>query len=274
MAYFKIKRYRRQFTLGYPFSSVLLAAVLGSLIGVGIFVGVGKFGGNNLIQTNGSSPQLDKQIAISAESAVTDVVKNASPAVVSVLDQDAINSSQRGAIGTGFVVSPNGYIVTAAHVVSDTSTKYYVVTQSNDVYPIDKILKDTKNDVALLSITAVGLPTIPLGNSDSLVAGQEVIAIGTILGRLENSVTVGVVSALGRQITAGDPGSASETLNNVIQVDVPLNPGNSGGPLLNLSGEVVGINFAVTQGAQDVGFAVPINFAKNGVISAQVTKTI
>jgi serine protease Do len=122
---------------------------------------------------------------------------------------------------------------------------------------------DTLTDLAIIKIDASNLPTAPIGASTNLEPGQLAIAIGNPLGTFENTVTTGVVSGLGRQITAGDAGQAtSEQLNNLIQTDAAINPGNSGGPLVNSAGQVIGINTAVSQEAQGIGFAIPVDYAK------------
>lgn len=173
---------------------------------------------------------------------------------------------ERGIVGSGFVISPDGFVITNAHVVSDPNQKYFVVGKDQKFHPVEKITRSVDNDIALLKITASNLPSLKLGSSQSLKAGQKVIAIGTALGRLENSVTSGIVSALGREITAQNPFESSQiTLKNIIQTDAAINPGNSGGPLLDLSGEVVGVNFAITQGAENIGFAIPSDAVKEAI---------
>jgi len=203
------------------------------------------------------------------ESAVIDVVDSASPAVVSIL-ADTVEfdiekgpvSSQQG-IGTGFIIEPDGLVLTNDHVVSDRNIKYTVLTKDDKKYPVTKIDRDPSNDFAILKIDAKGLPTLKLGDSDSIKVGQKAVAIGNALGRFTNTVTVGVISGIGRGISASaGPGSLPANLDNVIQTDAALNPGNSGGPLLDLSGNVIGINFAVSTSAENIGFVIPINTIK------------
>ena len=137
------------------------------------------------------------------------------------------------------------------------------------------IYRDPLNDVALLKIDpsqngSEKLVPLTLGDSSNLQVGQYVIAIGTALGELRNTVTTGVVSGLGRGITAGSPYEGSvEQLNNVIQTDAAINPGNSGGPLFNSSGQVIGVNTAVSQNGQNIGFAIPINVIKDSLQNFQ-----
>lgn len=171
-------------------------------------------------------------------------------------------------IGSGFVVSRDGLIVTNKHVVGDTKASYRVFTKENRLYEVEKIYRDPANDLAILKINAPKeeLTPMELGDSSRLKVGQFVIAIGTALGEFRNTVTTGVISGLGRGITAGSPfESYAESLDNVIQTDAAINPGNSGGPLLNSLGQVIGVNVAVAQGAQNIGFALPINVVKSSL---------
>lgn len=162
-------------------------------------------------------------------------------------------------IGSGFIVREDGVIVTNKHVVSGEGD-YTVITNDNKKYPAKNIFQDPLNDLAIIKIEAVDLPVLPLADSDSLSLGQIAIAIGTPLGEFKNTVTTGIVSGLGRGITAGSPYEGFvEKLDNVIQTDAAINPGNSGGPLLNSAGEVIGVNTAVSQEGQNIGFAIPVN---------------
>jgi len=172
-------------------------------------------------------------------------------------------TSQQG-IGTGFIIDSDGIVLTNNHVVSDKSIDYTVLTSEGKKYTVKKIARDPGNDFAILKVDAKGLPTLKFGDSDTLKVGQKVVAIGNALGRFGNTVTVGVVSGKGRGITASSTfGVSAATLEDVIQTDAALNPGNSGGPLLDLSGNVVGINFAISQNAENIGFVIPINKVKN-----------
>lgn len=164
-------------------------------------------------------------------------------------------------IGTGFVVHESGLIVTNRHVVSDTSAEYRIIDNDEQEYPVTRIYRDPLNDLAILQVEGASLPPLSLGDSDAIRVGEPVIAIGTALGQFRHTVTTGVISGLGRGIIAGSRFSA-EMLDNVIQTDAAINPGNSGGPLLNDRGEVIGVNVAVSQGAENVGFALPINVIK------------
>ncbi len=165
--------------------------------------------------------------------------------------------------GSGFIVHPDGLILTNKHVVFDPDAEYTIVTNEGKEYSGKVLSRDPINDVAVLKIAATGLPTVRLGNSDKLDLGQTVIAIGNALGLFTNTVSKGIVSGLGRKISAAmGQGAEMEHLRDVIQTDVAINQGNSGGPLINLDGEVIGINTAIIFGAQNIGFSLPINWAK------------
>lgn len=170
-------------------------------------------------------------------------------------------------IGSGFVVSNDGLVVTNKHVVADTSAGYRIFTRENKLYEVEKIYRDPTNDLAILKVNFPKgeLKSVELGDSSGLEVGQFVIAIGTALGEFRNTVTTGVISGLGRGIIAGSPFEGSESLDNVIQTDAAINPGNSGGPLINSAGQVIGVNVAVASGAQNIGFALPINVVKDSL---------
>lgn len=210
------------------------------------------------------------QVVTTQEQAVEKVVEQSSPAVVSVVTRQVYLDLFRGpvseeaAIGTGFIVRDNGIILTNKHVVDNPNATYTVVLADGKSYEVKKIALDPhpSNDLAIIKIEATGLPTLALGDSAKIKVGQSVVAIGNALGRFTNTVTTGIISGIGRGISAGDSFGQSESLDDVLQTDAALNPGNSGGPLLNLSGEVVGINVAISQTGQNIGFALPINLAK------------
>ncbi len=160
-------------------------------------------------------------------------------------------------VGTGFVFRSDGYILTNNHVV-EGADEIKVTFIDGKEFTGKVIGADALTDIAVVKIDASNLPIIPLGDSDKARVGEWVIAIGNPYG-LSHTVTVGVLSAKGRPIQAGDSGREYE---NFFQTDAAINPGNSGGPLLNLKGEVIGINTAILPYAQGIGFAVPINMAK------------
>ncbi len=165
--------------------------------------------------------------------------------------------------GSGFIVESDGLVLTNKHVVSDSKAEYTVVTNDGGKFPAKILSRDPINDVAILKIDAEGLPIVRLGNAFSLELGASVIAIGNALGLFKNTVSLGIVSGLSRAISAqADPQSAPQEMRGLIQTDAAINPGNSGGPLVNLEGLAIGINAAIVFGAQNIGFAIPINAAK------------
>ena len=178
--------------------------------------------------------------------------------------------------GTGFIISSDGMLITNKHVVTDSAAEYTVYTNDGKKYPAKLLAKDAFQDLAILKIQdteGTVFPVVRLGDSDGIRIGQTAIAIGNALGEFRNTVSVGVISGLGRTVTATGQG-ISETIQDVVQTDAAINPGNSGGPLLNLRGEVIGINTAVASGAQSIGFAIPINKAKRAIESVKMSGKI
>lgn len=176
--------------------------------------------------------------------------------------------------GSGFIVSEDGLILTNKHVVADTKAEYTVLTNDGEKYDAKVLARDPVQDIAIIKISASGLTAAKLGDSDSIKLGQTAIVIGNALGEFRNTVSVGVISGLSRTITASGEGFGTETIQGVIQTDAAINPGNSGGPLLNLKGEVIGVNTAVVSGAENIGFAIPINQAKRDINSVKLTGSI
>jgi len=249
----------------------------------------------NLDTQNKDQVRIEYMPQTTQEEAVIKAVKDYSPAVVSIIitkdmpiyeqyytapsdtfdpfgfwegfqmpqmRQKGTQKQEVGA-GTGFIVSEGGILVTNKHVVSDANAQYTVIMADGSKYPAKVLALDPVQDLAIVQITGQEgkkFPSVKLGNSDNVQIGQSVIAIGNTLGEFDNTVSVGVISGLRRSITASGGGN-SETLDNLIQTDAAINEGNSGGPLLNLKGEVIGVNTAVASGAENVGFVLPINFA-------------
>jgi len=165
--------------------------------------------------------------------------------------------------GSGFIVDSSGIVLTNRHVVSDPQAEYIVVLNEEEKCEAKVLARDQIHDVAILKINKKNLPTIPLGDSAKLELGQTAIAIGNVLGAFRDTVSVGVVSGLSREISAGDVNTKRITkLRGLIQTDAAINPGNSGGPLIDISGKAIGINTAMVFFAENVGFALPINNAK------------
>lgn len=170
--------------------------------------------------------------------------------------------------GSGFIISSDGLVITNKHVVYDEDAEYTVLTNDGQKYSAPVLARDPIQDIAVLKISATDLPTVKLGNSDKLRIGQTVIAIGNALGEFRNTVSAGVISGLARSVTATG-GGISEQLEEVIQTDAAINRGNSGGPLLNLYGEVIGVNTAMALGAENIGFAISINKVKRAIVDVQ-----
>ncbi len=204
-----------------------------------------------------ASPKADANVA---HVSVADLVERLTPSVVNlstvrVVKNPRLNRdfTQKG-MGSGFIISDDGYIFTNNHVVNKAS-RIKVKLSDGKEYDAEVKGTDPNTDIALIKINAPGrLPYVRMGDSDRLRIGDGVFAIGNPLG-LNHTVTSGIISAKGREIGAGP-------YDNFIQTDASINPGNSGGPLCNLSGEVVGINTAIIAQAQGIGFAIPINMAK------------
>ncbi len=165
--------------------------------------------------------------------------------------------------GSGFFVEGKGIILTNKHVMSDPKAEYTVIVNDGAKYPAEILSIDPVNDVAILKIAAQEVPVVPLGDASKLELGESVIAIGNALGIFKNTVSLGIVSGLSRSISAReDPKAPAQELRGLIQTDAAINPGNSGGPLVDLRGNAVGVNAAIVFGAQNIGFAIPINAAK------------
>jgi S1-C subfamily serine protease len=209
------------------------------------------------------APQQDPAPQIT-QGSVVDIMKAISPAVVTI-QADGITSTdpttgmtgQGTAVGSGVIFDANGLILTNRHVVSGDPSKLTVTLKDGRSFGASIYGVDTLTDLAIVKVDATGLPTAPMGDSAAIEVGQQAIAIGSPLGEFTDSVTSGIVSALGRSID-----TAEESLTNLIQTDTAINPGNSGGPLLDASGRVIGINTAVASQSQGIGFAIPINIAR------------
>lgn len=238
------------------------------------------------------------------EQKIIDAVKNTSPAVVSIIitkdipifEKYYINpfgqdwpfnieipqyrekgtKKQQIGGGTGFIISSDGMVLTNKHVVSEKGAEYTIFTNDGEKFPAKILVTDPYYDLAVLKIDQTksnkkrDFSVAKIGDSSNLQIGQTVIAIGNALGEFENTVSVGVVSGLARTITATG-GGMTEILEDVIQTDAAINSGNSGGPLLNIAGEVIGVNVARAVAGENIGFAIPINRAKKAI--EQVKKT-
>jgi len=231
-----------------------------------------KYSKEREVEDNGEKIEL---VVTEDEANTINIVKQTQESVVSIavsqitLKQGEGLSDMTSNIGTGFIVDDSGIVVTNQHVVSDVASSYKVVSYLGDEFEVTKILRDDVSDIALLRIDKKDkvLKSLKLGDSDKLLVGQNVIAIGTPLGEFAGSVTSGIISGLNRSVAAGTGwfGTTTKTYEGVIQTDAAINPGNSGGPLINSQGEVIGVNFATTSGVDNISFALPINKVKKRI---------
>jgi serine protease Do len=287
----------KRFLIGLAVGIIIFASILGGAIGDRLF-GLKPldrwFPKEQGLEVSDQS--LEGVKVLREESLVIDVVDKVSPSVVTVgikktrqvfspfeidifdpfgiFRRPTVEEDVEQDIGTGFIVSSDGKIVTNRHVVNEQGATYKIISNDDKEYQVTKIYRDPANDLAILKIDppSGGLKPVELGDSSHLKVGQFVIAIGTALGEFRHTVTTGVISGLGRGITAGDPFSGYvERIDNVIQTDAAINPGNSGGPLLNSIGQVIGVNVAVSQAGENIAFAIPINVLKESLDSFEKT---
>lgn len=276
---------------------VLFVFVISSLLLIGIYIGKNNsfplFDKSNEIKTNLSDNKEQKQTNLKLCSASTaDIAEQLAESVITVsikklnIKAGSIDSFDyfsffgfgqgrniepeyeeiESDIGTGFIAGDDKFVITNKHVVSDADAEYKIIDKNNNEFEVTKIYRDPESDIAILQVKDLQLSSAKLGDSDNIRVGDDVIAIGTALGEFRHTVTTGVISGLGRGITANDMfGQSAESLENVIQTDAAINPGNSGGPLINRCGEVIGVNVAVSSNAQNIGFAIPINVIKNTI---------
>lgn len=245
-------------------------------------------------------PAVQREVVIAEDNVITDVVEKATPSVVSIAvtkDVPRMRGSfgdpysfffgdpygqvpqefdrQKVGGGSGFFISEDGLIVTNRHVVSDTDAEYTVITADGTEYEATVLARDTVTDFAVMKVESdATFPALDMGDSTMLKVGQTAIAIGNSLGEFPNTVSRGIVSGIGRDIVAGSYYGGGEQFNNIIQTDAAINPGNSGGPLLDINGTVIGINTAVAQGAQNIGFAIPIDHVSAIIDQVRETGTI
>ena len=255
--------------------ALVLAAAMGF---AGGFVGA-KFGGSGKVVIQQVAPSSTADSASGSDSSITaasssgssltteQVADLVSPSVVVITTEQVVysqwswygqNQVESGA-GSGVIISSDGYILTCAHVVDGAST--ITVTIGDKDYTATLVGEDTTSDIAVIKIDADGLPPATVGNSDSLKVGQSVMAVGNPLGELGGTVTGGMISALNRSVTI--QGSSSVNTMSLIQMDASVSPGNSGGGLFNMNGELIGIVNAKSSSsdAEGLGFAIPINDA-------------
>lgn len=251
-----------------------------------LFTGLaGGYIGSRLSDSRGNNIFSNDVQVINEDSAIIEVAEESSPSVVSiVITQDVPiyenyrfnpfsdrflerrqigTEEQQVGSGTGFIVSEDGLIITNRHVVDSEDASYTVFFSDGSRKIATVVARDTLLDIAFLDIEGEGYQPLPIGSSSELKVGQRVIAIGNALGEFSNTVSTGIISGLSRNIVAGNQdGSRAERLTDVIQTDASINLGNSGGPLLDIQGNVIGVNVAVAGNAENIGFAIPIDFVK------------
>jgi serine protease Do len=243
---------------------------------------VAGIGGSYLYNTLGNTGSASltssydgNSIVSKQEQDVAAVADKVAPSVVSILTTSRSRTSssyvqEQAGAGTGIIISKDGYILTNNHVVEGATTVSVVSAEGTTYDNVKVIGRDPLNDVAFLKISgASDLPAADLGDSKSVRIGQNVVAIGNALGQYQNTVTSGIISGTGRSVVASTDGTASgdaESLTDLIQTDAAINSGNSGGPLVNMAGQVIGINTAIASDANSVGFVIPISSTK-GVIA-------
>lgn len=246
------------------FLVVLFFCFIASFLGSWVFLSTGLVSTKQITTQNTKVITADEQIT-------SEVAEKVSPSVVSVITTQVTTSgyfqTSSQAAGTGIVISKDGYILTNKHVVSG-ATKVSVVMDDGTLYrDVELVGVDPLNDIAFLKMTDKpdDLKPAVLGDSSRLRIGQKVLAIGNALGEYQNSVTSGIISGKGRPIIADDGTSEGESLDNLLQTDAAINQGNSGGPLVDLDGRIIGVNTAIAADSQGVGFAIPINATKGMV---------
>jgi serine protease Do len=249
--------------------------------------GGGYVGSRSDVQNAGQVSKADTRVILNESQIINDIAKKAGESVVSinvtgqVTEQSFFgyqNQYQSQSAGTGVIISEDGYIMTNRHVVPAGSSQVSVTlsdgTELSDVTVVGRTSETDSLDVAFLKIKDLKgkkLVAAKLGDSAKVQVGDKVVAIGNALGQFQNTVTSGIISGFGRSVEAGD-GISSETLQNLFQTDAAINQGNSGGPLVNINGEVIGINTAIAGGqAQNIGFAIPVNDIQS-LIKSVLTK--
>lgn len=268
----------------YDKDGVIRSKVL-HIAAVIVFVGAVGFGGGWLgaksYQNQGDKTSRATDLVLSESEIISQLAKKVGESVVSV---NVLTSTSRQDIfgidrpitlasaGTGFIIGTDGMIVTNRHVVSSDNSKISVIlsdgTEFEDVEIIGLTRADDPLDVAFLKIKDTkgkNLKPVNLGKSSSVQVGDRVVAIGNALGQFQNTVTTGIISGYGRNIQAADEGGV-DSLQGLFQTDAAINEGNSGGPLVNIHGQVIGVNTAKAGGADNIGFAIPIDDLK-GLIS-------
>lgn len=259
-------------------AAVVISAIALVLGGCGLGFGLMAYQKANTPITSLVGSGVDGNSANFVEGSIAEIADKVSGSVVSIVTSTKTTNFfgqdyESAAAGTGIIVSEDGYILTNKHVINGATSITVILDDGTTYENVELVATDPLNDVAFLKIKDVsGLAKATLGDSKTLNVGQQVMAIGNALGQYQNTVTVGVVSGLGRSVTASDEnGYNVETLTDMIQTDAAINSGNSGGPLVNAAGEVIGINTATSASAENMGFAIPISSVKG--MLAQLEET-
>lgn len=232
--------------------------------GLGVWLASTSRKDDSTVASRGESGSDGNNIQLESEKSIAQVAQKISPSVVSITTQSEGRMTLSQGAGTGIIVSKDGYIITNKHVVNGAQKATVSLHDGNIYEDVQIVGSDPLNDIAFLKISNVSnLKPADIGESSTLRIGQTVVAIGNSLGEYQNTVTSGIVSGLGRPVSAqSENGREVESLTDLVQTDAAINPGNSGGPLVNLAGQVVGINTAVASNAQGIGFSIPINAVK------------
>lgn len=262
-------------------NGVLIGLIITSLSFLGGWLGARVYTGSS----NTGQADSAREAVKSESQLISNIAETVGPSVVSInatssttFNRFTGQSLAQQSAGTGFIISDKGYVLTNRHVVPEGVSEISIIlddgTELTDVEVVGRTASTDSLDVAILKINDAKDKTLKvakLGDSDNMKVGDMVVAIGNALGEFQNSVTSGIVSGFGRSVDAADASNNTETLQNLFQTDAAINQGNSGGPLVNSDGEVIGINTAVATGsAENIGFAIPINDALgliNGIIN-------
>lgn len=266
---------RKKTVLVVALASIATLFLVGGMLATAYLMGAQS---NDQVQNHEST----RQTVVQEGEVIADVAQEVSQSVVSIMTEQetTIESLYFGrrtttsqAAGTGVIIDAAGHILTNKHVVAEGTSSVTVISSDGAEYSAKIIGRDPLNDLAIIKAeNPKDFVPARLADSDGVRIGQKVIAIGNALGQFQNTVTAGIISGMGRPVAASsDRGNGTEQLSNLFQTDAAINSGNSGGPLLNFNGEVIGINTAVAADAQNIGFAIPINEAKSIIASVQKT---
>lgn len=283
----------------------LFSAVCGAVFGVLIYVAVAEYSDFQLPGLSRTIQQTTETSSVPPlEARVVSAVQKVQPSVVSILitkdvptyvtapgfdpffnqflpspffgnpGQSPGTEKRQVGGGSGFIVGSEGLIVTNEHVVSDATAEYTVITNDGKRYPAKVLARDPILDLAYIKIEGQNFQTLSFGDSDKIKLGQTVLAVGNALDEFRNTVTMGIVSGLNRTLVAENALGRPEVIEGAIQTDAAINPGSSGGPLVDLDGNVIGINTAMAVDSQLIGFALPANLVKTGAEQVQKTGKI